>query len=537
MHSWLASSLVRHYPASHAVNRNTLHLETLRGGQVSFQAAFRVEDQDMVLSAFVQAPEGLSARVRRVGYIPLPHFNVHAPLSEIEGAGHIPGYVPDPLFEENTVHAGPYETHAFWITVQVAKDTMPGTYPITVTLTPADGEPVELCATVEVHRAVLQPRKDFPVIHWFYVDAICHWYGTEVWEESFWPIVEPFVKDVVAHGQDTLYVSMFTQPTDGVKRPTQMLKVTKDGDKYTFDWTLVRRWVNLLKACGVNYFEWTHLFTQWGVKYALRIYEGYGETGTLLWPPETGATSPTYRNFLSQLLPELKRFLKAEGIFDRSFFHLSDEPHGEEHLQNYRAARELLRELAPWLRVMDALSEIDFARAGLTDIPVPIITNAPQFVKEGFEPWTYYCCGPREDYLNRLLDTPLVKVAMSGWLFYRTKVHGFLHWGYNYWYQSQTQNLIDPFTVTDGKGWPGWAYGDTHLVYPGADGPLDAMRWEVWAESLQDYALLQMADIDPDDPSLAAIHDYAEFPRDERWILRRRHELLAILDAQAVQKV
>lgn len=534
MHYWLASSLVRHYPGSHAVHCDALHLETLRGGQVSFQAAFRIEDMALMVNAAVQSPQGIAVRIRRIGYVPVPHFNVHAPVGEVDGLGHIPGYVPDPLFNEDNIHAGPYETNAFWFTVQVAEDVAPGTYPVKVLLTPDEGEPVELTVTIEVHPAVLQPRENFPVTHWFYSDAICHWYGTEIWQESFWPIVEPYIRDVVAHGQDMLYVPMFTQPTDGVKRPTQLLKVTKDGEHYAFDWSLVRRWLALAKICGIKYFEWTHLFTQWGAKYAIRIYEGHGETGALLWEPETGGTSPTSRNFLAQFLPEFKRFMDAEGVFAQSFFHLSDEPHGAEHLANYRLAREMLRELAPWMRVMDALSEISFAREGLTDIPVPIITNTPQFVEEGFQPWTYYCCGPREDYLNRLLDTTLVKIAMSGWLFYRTKVHGFLHWGYNYWYERQTQNLIDPFTVTDGKAWPGWAYGDTHLVYPGPNGPIDALRWEVWKESLQDYTLLQMAGIDPDDPKLAAIHDYAEFPRHERWILRHRHDLLEILDKQAV---
>jgi hypothetical protein len=308
--------------------------------------------------------------------------------------------------------------------------------------------------------------------------------------------------------------------------------VRREGDRYTFDWTLVRRWVDLARALGFRYFEWTHFFTQWGVQYAIRIYEGHGEDGTLLWPPETGATSETYRGFLAQFLPELERFLREEGLLACSFFHLSDEP-GEAHLANYRAARELLRELAPWMRVLDALSHIDFAREGLTDVPVPIITEAPAFIREGYPAWAYYCCGPRGRYLNRLLDTLLVKVRMSGWLFYRTKVHGFLHWGYNYWFKSQTTQLIDPFQVTDGQAWPGWAYGDTFLVYPGENGPIDSLRWEVFAESLQDYALLQGASIDPDDPLLAEIQDYQDFPRDEEWILQRRAKILAILDARA----
>jgi hypothetical protein len=323
---------------------------------------------------------------------------------------------------------------------------------------------------------------------------------------------------------------MFTPPLDGVKRPTQLLGVRRDGDTYQFDWSLVKRWIDTAKAHGLNRFEWTHLFTQWGVQHAIRVYEGHAETSTLLWPPETGATSEVYRNFLRQLLPQLHRFVTEEGLFDRSFFHLSDEPHGPAHLANYRAARDLLRETAPWMRVMDALSEIEFARTGLTDIPIPSITTAPQFAQEGFPAWAYFCCGPRGRFLNRLLDTPLVKIRMSGWLLYRLRAQGFLHWGYNYWYRRQTTELIDPYTVTDAHAWPGWAFGDPFMVYPGPDGPIDSLRWEVFAESLQDYALLQTATVSPDDPRLADIHDYADFPREASWIKTRREDLLNRLD-------
>jgi hypothetical protein len=155
---------------------------------------------------------------------------------------------------------------------------------------------------------------------------------------------------------------------------------------------------------------------------------------------------------------------------------------------------------------------------------------APSFIQEGFPAWTYFCCGPTGRFLSRTLDTPLPKIRMAGWLFYKTRVRGFLHWSTNYWYKAQTPQLIDPYQVTDGLKWPIWPCGDAVMVYPGECGPVDSLRWETFAESLQDYALLQTADVDPDDASLAAIQDYAEFPRDEGWIAERRSELLAKLD-------
>jgi len=528
MQTWLSSSLTRAYPSTPPGDRQALTLEAARGERVSFQVLFRREESDRVVTASVAAPDDLEVTVRRVGYVPLPHLNTGVPREEIDGLAFLPGLVPDPLLPETTCHAGPYETNAFWITVRVPESAAPGSYAIPVTLTPNDEEPVTLTAQVQVYAVVLPVRANFPVTHWFYADALIDFYHVTPFDESFWAILAPYLADVAAHGQDTIYVPVFTPPLDGVKRPTQLLHVTRDGERYHFDWTQVRRWIATAQAQGLTRFEWCHLFTQWGVQHAIRIYEGHGVDETLLWPPETGATSATYRNFLAQFLPELERFLHAEGIMERSFFHLSDEPGGG-HLDNYRAARELLRELAPWMSVMDALSDIEFARERLTDIPIPVISSAPAFMAEGFPAWAYFCCAPRERYLNRFLDTPLVKVRMSGWLFYRLRAQGFLHWGYNYWCKSQTRQLIDPYTVSDALGWPGWTYGDPFMVYPGADGPVDSLRWEIFAESLQDYALLQAAGIDPDDPSLTEIIDYRDFPRQEAWIQECRHRLLTAL--------
>jgi len=532
MHTWLASSLVRHYPASRPHRRKRLRLHAARGEQVSFQVAFRTESEARKVTAGVSASNSLGIQVRRVGYVSMPHHNSDTPIEDLDGVGHIPGYVPDPLLPDHAVHAGPFETNAFWITIHIPADVTPKSWPVKITLTAEGEEPTLLTATIVVHPAIIRPRRDFPVTHWFYCDALCDWYKVEPFEEPFWPLVERYLENCAVHQQDTSHVPLFTPPTDGVKRPNQLLGVRREGSRYLFDWTLVRRWIGTAKKSGLSRFEWVHLFTQWGAKYAIRIYEGHGEGEKLLWDAETPGVSPTYRNFLSQFLPEFKRFLDEEGLMENSLFHLSDEPHGEEALENYRAARLMLRELAPWMRVMDALSDITFAREGLTDIPIPVVSHAPEFVQEGHPAWVYFWGGPRGRYVERVLDTPLPKIRMFGWLCYRNRARGFLHWGYNYWYESQTRSLIDPFCVHDGLWWPRWPYGNTFVVYPGEGGPIDSLRWEVFAEGLQDYALLQTAGLDPDDPSLSAIQDYAEFPREEGWILDRRGELLAKLDCE-----
>ena len=72
----------------------------------------------------------------------------------------------------------------------------------------------------------------------------------------------------------------------------------------------------------------------------------------------------------------------------------------------------------------------------------------------------------------------------------------------------------------------GWAYGDPFQVYPGPDGPVDSIRWEVFAASLQDYRLLQTLGVPRDHPQLADIHSFEDFPKDAAWRDAVRRALL-----------
>jgi hypothetical protein len=63
------------------------------------------------------------------------------------------------------------------------------------------------------------------------------------------------------------------------------------------------------------------------------------------------------------------------------------------------------------------------------------------------------------------------------------------------------------------------------MVYPGEKGPLDSIRWEVFSESLQDYALLQTLGIERN--SLSEIRSFDDFPKSAEWIDRARQRLLS----------
>lgn len=544
---WLTTSLQRVYPTStaeesHGVIGRPLVLKSGRNYRLSFQACFRnLETSSAQMACEVTGIDGIQATVRRVGFVPMQQLDTYTPLEELEGVGKIPGLCPDPLLPETTAHVGPRGTAVFWISLFVPEAVTAGVKKGTVKFTMINrfgymgwDNPekfsVELPFEIHVADVLLKRRENFPVTIWLSADSIWEHYRIEPFSERFWELADAYIRNLIEHGIDVIYTPIFNIRAEKLRRPAQLLKVRKSGpDQYEFDFSDVRRWLRLATRHRANFVEFSHFFSPApeSAAYPQKIYERVDSIGELLWPPDTPATSDTYRRFLEQFLPAFKAVLEEEKVLDKALFHLADEPDGEDAIARYRKARALLRELAPWIKVMDAMSDPHFATERLSDMPVPSIVTASQFTRAGCPAWVYYCCGPRHGYIQRLLDTPLWKIRMSGWLFYRLQARGFLHWGYNYWFKFCTDQIADPFQDATNGAWPGMPYGDTFAVYPGADGPIDSIRWEVLAESLQDYALLQACGIEADDPMLAELKDYNDFPKNADWVQRAIGRLLS----------
>jgi hypothetical protein len=527
----MQSSLQRVYPKSPVGEAGTFERVAYRNGRFSFQVVARncsIHAYDAVCK--VKDAADLQIVARRVGYVPMRFLTTEVPPEEIEGVEYLPGYVPDPLLPNTHGTLGPQETLSYWITVIVPENVKPGKRTITLTIEVLGNRSIDVQATIDVRNFTIQKRRDFPVTHWWGPSDIAKLHKVELWSDEWFEIARAYIKNMVDHGSNTVLVPGFFIRREVYEKPGQMLIVKRvrggadENAVYEFDYSIVRRFISMAKECGAEHFELPHLWLYWGLDNPMNVYEVVDGKHQLLWPTGTNGFSPMYLNFLKQYLDSLHQFLLEEKILDQSFFHVSDEPHLK-HSENYKKAQQLVKEMAPWLKTMDALS--DFEYAGNCDIPVPDISAAMPFVNNNVYHWVYYCCVPRGKYLNRFMDTPLTKIRMSGWLFYKLNAGGFLHWGYNYWHKFEQDVPIDPFLNGCAMAYPSIPYGDPFVVYPGEGGPIDSIRWEIFAESLQDYALLQTAGISRDDPMLSELKTYADFPRGEQWIDRAIETILS----------
>ena len=174
---------------------------------------------------------------------------------------------------------------------------------------------------VEVIDAEL-PEQSIICTEWYHSDCICNYYGIEPFSDEYWRINENYMRTAATHGMNCILTPLFTPPLDtkvgGERRTVQLVKVRRAGGKYYFDFTNLKKWIDLAQRCGIRYFEMSHFFTQWGAKHAPKIVaiDRKGREKKIFgWSTRT--SSKAYDDFLRQFGSALVRFIDDNGIRER----------------------------------------------------------------------------------------------------------------------------------------------------------------------------------------------------------------------------
>ncbi|MCC3375160.1 DUF4091 domain-containing protein [Cohnella sp. REN36] len=548
------SSLAKVFPDAAPADRPFPAATALWKETYAFQVAYRSSRAIARMKISVQSELAPYVSVREVGLSPS-----ELPVLEDPDPGYLrtaPGLYPDPLYPlADAIRALPGQWRSVWVTIALPSRAQgeaslggktEGAIPIEVAFEDESGERLgSETFSLSILPAEL-PEQRLKHTEWFHADCIATQYGVGAFSEEHWRLLERFIRNAVDHGVNMLLTPLFTPPLDtavGGERPTvQLIGVTRFGeDDYRFDFGRLERWVRMCREIGIRYFEFSHLFTQWGAKHAPKIMATVDGEEQRIFGWETDAGSESYRRFLDRFLPELVRFIEKQGIGDVSYFHVSDEP-SLEHLASYRQARELLRRHLSAYRFFEALSDYAFYEQGLVPTPVPATNHIEPFLEHDVEPlWTYYCVGQHRDVSNRFFSLPSARNRIIGFQLYKHGIQGFLHWGFNFWYTQYSLRSVDPFRVTDAGG--AFPSGDAFVVYPGADGPIDSLRWEVFREALQDVRALELlGSLRGRQAALDALTEglekgqltFSRYPGSAEWLLETRQRVnLAI--AAAVQ--
>ena len=472
-----------------------------RGQRVSFQLV--VADPvaaDRAQAVYLRSRSKLSPFLKGfdVGYVPA-QMPVYAERSTGDYLTFAPGLFPDVLYplKKQKYPTHPYGLKTFWFTMELPEDLVPGSYPVYFTLT---GDMVHTCAkakvVIEVKNAVL-PKSDLKYTQWFHCDSIASYFKVKMDSRKHWALIERFIAAAAHTGVNMLLTPIFTPPLDtavGTYRPTmQLVDITKEGERYSFGFEKLDRWVALCQKYGIRYFEMAHLFTQWGAGFTPKIEATVKGKKERIFGWDVSSHHPSYAAFLKQFLPALLKHLEKLGIKENCYFHISDEPvKGDKRPDyvNYKAAKALVKPLLEGCKIMDALSHVDFFDNGLVEYPVPSTDHVEPFLERQVpERWCYYCCSQGKLVANRFMAMPSFRNRVTGLQLYMNDMEGFLHWGFNFYFSRRAEFPIDPYQVTDGMH--AWPSGDPFSVYPYENGAIESLRAVVFYEGLQDRMLLK----------------------------------------------
>lgn len=449
--------------------------------QFAIRASVKLEDVTVRLTDLVNKESGDTISFRNLhwnflGFIPVQRNTFEAECGEhkyipegeiLRGA---PCKIPDPLLEVKSITLEANQTQPFWVTVYVPDKTPPGVYRGEVIVIASAFEkaiPIELT----VYPLELPKERHLYITNWFEPIHIAKAHSVELYSEEFWQILNRYAQNMAQHRQNVVYT------------PWQLVKVyQEENGELSFDYSIFDRFVETFIQAGVSdRIELYHVAHRAEGEFWVSAKMVFHKVNVI--DKETGDTiSIPGEQGLPPLLKDLERHLDEKGWLEKSMIHIADEA-TYHNLDSWKEAARFVRKAAPKIKTIDAIGATGFG--DLLDVWVPLTAwlNAwfdsyKRAQESGAELWFYTCCVPYGHYPNRFLDYPLIRLRILFWMNYAFGIEGYLHWGLTYGWE-------DPFGPA-----PRFPPGDSHIIYPGDNRPLNSIRWEMQREGLEDYEYL-----------------------------------------------
>ena len=332
--------------------------------------------------------------------------------------------------------------------------------------------------TVQVH-SVNQPKaknSDFFYTNWFNLSKMEEAHQVKRWTDEWYVMLNKYAA-IMAHGRQ-----------NSITIPGELFQFKNN--TFTLDEEKLLRYITIFRQHGFQYFEAPHLMNRgenddWGdpeLKVVLTKNRYYKENG---------------KRDIQQIMTTIRDFAVKHELTESWLQHISDEPTPVQAVC-YQDIAKQVKEIFPQVKIMEATNARE-ELAGAVDIWCPLINKFQEHEsffrdreQKGEKVLVYTCLIPGGKWLNRTLDMERLRQVYFGWGASGYETGGYLHWGLN-------QYQADPFTQSVVKH-PSPAAGptnflpagDTHIIYPGENGPLSSIRFEAHRLGIEDYDLLQL---------------------------------------------
>jgi len=437
---WVEDSLEKVYPndepAAQAGASPSVRLALAQNEYESFQVVVRAPENTQLhkVTCTWAGFGGIAAdnlRAWNVGYYP-----VQIP-SHFEGPT---GECPDPLPALKPFTALPRRSMPIWFTLHAPAGTPGGVYRGEIVLSAADEKPLKIPVEVTVFGFALPVTPALQTDFYFWPDKAVEAakkYGTKLTDQE---IVKRYITNALTHRVTLRQSNVFPAPSGA----------------YAADLAKRLPYMKDLLTRGASTLAVPH---------------------TLLTTPEQ--------------LQAADKFVVQNKLENFVFCPFADNPKPEQW-QELVDKLKLWRQHAPHIPVTVTTFGLQPLLLDGVDIwnvhsqVLDTINNKPilERIAQGRPVWWFLAQGPARPYANFFVDYAGIEHRMFFWQTWALGFRGVHYWGVNY-----TEAAQDPY-ISQLDATP--VNGDGFLVYPGPDGPVNSIRWEIIRDGIEDYDYLTL---------------------------------------------
>ncbi|GAA1589993.1 hypothetical protein GCM10009789_49520 [Kribbella sancticallisti] len=309
-------------------------------------------------------------------------------------------------------------------------------------------------------------------------------YGVQMYDANWWRVIESMARNHAKHRNNVVFADF-----QALLIPDTTIDAAGN---YTFGWNTFDRFLQIYVDAGaLQWIHTPHLLIGSNATNPARLEMlKRGADGKPQMVPVLTNTAES-NAYLDKLFPALKQHLDANGWTNKFYMSANDESGRPEDTTAANWLYAKYRQFFPNPLLNEAELHI-LTPAATTTANTPILdlyeNNVGYYQSKrlgGNELWLYNCIGPRGPYLNRFIGSHLDKTRLTPLLAWKTNSVGYLHWGWNYWFQ----HVGGPYVQFDTFDGP--QNGDNFLVRPNraAYDLYDSIRSETQLDGVEDYEL------------------------------------------------
>ena len=383
-----------------------------------------------------------------------------------------------------------------------------------------DGKKFNLKLKINVHDVMIPDldKSNFFYTNWFNLSKMEEYHEIERWSSEWYLMLDNYAK-LMSYGRQNC-----------VKIPGELIYLKND--EVFLDEKRMMSFIDVFLKYGFKYFESPHLLGR-------GKNDDWGNPELITKLRNVGYYTYEGKKEINDVSHKIKQFIHKYNLTDKWLQHIADEPTSV-NAQCYIDVADQIKNINPEIQIMEATNTRE-SLGNSIDIWCPIINDFQENEeffrsreKLGEKILVYTCLVPGGKWLNRTLDMEKIRQVYFGWGGSKYNTMGYLHWGLNQYKANPFEQSVikHPSPIAGPNNF--LPAGDTHIIYPGKNGPLSSLRFESHKIGCEDYEMLEhLKEIKPKKHKLLInkiFQNYTSYTTNIKKYERVKSRILRILD-------